>query len=115
MRVLFRTLVAVGLLYIAARHVIRYFRLVMHKRSIFTLPDQLLATFKTTSNFSKIVTNFCVHHIYNYKHKRTTWKHCHVYHVDRGCPRGHNLVTHCSKNALVWNLPGELKCAVHTP
>jgi len=42
---------------------------------------------------------------------RTTWKHCNVYRVKRGCPRGHTLVTHWSKNALLRNLPGESKRA----
>ena len=42
---------------------------------------------------------------------KTTWKHCHVYLVNRGCPRGHMLVTHWSKHALLRNLPGESKLA----
>ena len=47
----------------------------------------------TTSRFTKIVTNTCFHHVYNINTSRTTWKHCHVYSINRGCPRGHMLVT----------------------
>ena len=50
-------------------------------------------------------------HVYNINTSRTTWKLCHVYRVNRGCPRGHMLVTHWSKNALLRNLPGESKRA----
>ena len=39
--------------------------------------------------FSKIITNTCFHHVYNINTSKTTWKHCHVYRVNRGCPRGH--------------------------
>ena len=37
-------------------------------------------------------------YVYNVNTTRTTWKHCHVYSVNRGCPRGH--MTHWSKKAL---------------
>ena len=52
-----------------------------------------------------------IQHVYNINTSRTKWKHCHVYRVNRGCPRGHMLVTHCSKYALLRNLPGESKRA----
>jgi len=35
----------------------------------------------------------------------------HVYRVNRSGPRGHMLVTHWLKNALLRNLPGEWKLA----
>ena len=66
----------------------------------------------TTSRFSKLDMNTCFHHVYNRNTSRTTWKHCDVYRENRGCPRGHILVTHWSKNALLRNLPGEAKRAV---
>ena len=31
-----------------------------------------------------------VQHVYFIDTSRTTWKHCHVYHVNGGCPRGQN-------------------------
>ena len=40
---------------------------------------------KTTSRFSKLVRNACFHHVY-INTSRPTWKHCHVYRVNRGCP-----------------------------
>ena len=60
----------------------------------------------STSRFSKIVTNTCFHQVYNINTSRTWWKHGHVYRVNRGCPRGHMLLSHWSKNALLRNLPG---------
>ena len=45
--------------------------------------------------------------VQNINTSRTTWIHCHVYRVNRGCPCGHMLVTHWSKNALLRNLPGD--------
>ena len=56
-----------------------------------------------------IVTNTWCHHVYNINTSRTTWKHCHVYRVNRGFPHGYMLVTHChwSKNAMWRNLHGK--------
>ena len=65
----------------------------------------------TTFKFSKIVTNTCFYQVYNINTNRTTWKCCHVYRVNRGCPRGHMLVNHWSKNASLRNLLGESKRA----
>ena len=43
--------------------------------------------------------------MYNTNTSRAGWKHCSVYRgVNRGCPRGHMLVSHWSKNALLRNL-----------
>ena len=47
----------------------------------------------TVSSFCKIVSNICIHHVYSVNTSRTTWKRSHVYRVNRGCPRGHLLVT----------------------
>ena len=95
MPALFIRLVAVGLLYIAVRHV-------------FTPHDQLLSTLETTtSSFGIIVINICFPHVYSINTDRTTLKHTHVNHVNRGCPRGHMVIVR--KNALWRNLHGESK------
>ena len=72
------------------------------------------AEFETTlPSFSKIVTNTCFHHMYTIDTSRTTWKHSHMYRVNRCCPRRHMLFTHWSKNALWRNLKGESKRVCH--
>ena len=65
----------------------------------------------TTSRLSKIVTDTYFCHVYNVNTSRTTWRHYHVYRVNRGCRRGHMLVTHWSKKALSFNLCDEPKRA----
>jgi len=65
----------------------------------------------TAPSFSKMVTNICFHHMYTVSTNRTSWKHSHVYCIDRGCPRGHMLVTHWTKNTLCRNPPGDSKHA----
>ena len=79
-----------------------------------TLPTVNAESETTTSRFSKIVTNTCFHYVYHTNTSRTTWKHCYVYRVNRGCSRGHILVTQWSKNALLRNLPGESKRAARS-
>ena len=70
--------------------------------------DQTLQTVNTelettTFRFSKIVT--CFHNVYNINKSRTTWIHCHVYRVNRGCPSGHasySLVNKCPVAEPTW-------------
>ena len=61
---------------------------------------------------SHIICMTSTQHVYtNINTCKTTWKHCHVYHVNRGYPRGHMLVAHWSNNTLLRNQPGESKRA----
>jgi len=68
----------------------------------------------TTSSFSKNVTNTCFQHVFNINTSRTTWKHCHVYRVSKGYPRGYLLIIHWSKNAMWRNPPRESKRAARS-
>ena len=86
----------------------------MQKWYIFTVPDQILSTFETTTySFSKIATKTCFHQctIETQAEPRehiVTWTDCHV---NTGCPRGQMLITHWSKHALWRKLPDESKRA----
>ena len=69
--------------------------------TIFAPHDQLLSKFETTtSSFGIIVIHIYIPHVYSINTDRTRVKHRHVNRVNRGCPLGQMLVTHCSKNAL---------------
>ena len=60
--------------------------------------DHTLQTVNT--KFGEKIRLGLASYVYNVNTSRTTWKHCHVYRVNRGYPRGHMLVTHWLKKAL---------------
>ena len=82
-----------------------------------TASSPLDSSFKQFSKHDSYEYLFSPPILYNVNTRRSTpgtWKQrqvLYVYWVNTGCPRGHILVTHWSKNAFWRNLPGDSKRA----